>query len=221
MLKKKKWLAFGGVVMATLLIVSIFAAAFPKKKACKHVFDEGTVAIAATCTTDGKTIYTCTECGETETEVIPAGHMDEDFNADCDICSSYMFEDSSKYTEVDAVNGDLVANTWYRFYVDRELETPFQAEMIVDSWKIIVGFFNGSVLLTLNNPESSTFSSFSYYRLSSDYVDFYLPLGFNCEMSTANPNDGDAKHTLLIDENTDIYITRTGSCRFVKLIFNS
>ena len=108
MLKKKKWLVFGGVVMATLLIVSIFAAAFPKKKACKHVFDEGTVAIAATCTTDGKTIYTCTECGETETEVIPAGHTYGEWTVD--VAATCTTEGSQKrvctacgYTETESV----------------------------------------------------------------------------------------------------------------------
>ena len=62
-------------MMATLLIVSIFAAAFPKKKACKHVFDEGTVAIAATCQEEGKLVSKCEKCGEKVVTVLPkAGH---------------------------------------------------------------------------------------------------------------------------------------------------
>ena len=40
-----------------------------------HTWDEGTVTQAATCTEPGVKTYTCTECGETRTEEIPAlGH---------------------------------------------------------------------------------------------------------------------------------------------------
>ncbi len=107
MTKKKKWLAFGGVVMAALLIVGIFAAAFPKKKACKHVFDEGTVAIAATCTTDGKMVYTCTECGEVKVKRVKGGH---------NYCDPY---ESLKYCSTDEIDyeseclrcGDIVTTT--------------------------------------------------------------------------------------------------------------
>ncbi|MCD7837940.1 MAG: fibronectin type III domain-containing protein, partial [Clostridiales bacterium] len=42
---------------------------------CSHVWDEGTVTTEATCTEDGVMTYTCTVCGETKTEAIPAtGH---------------------------------------------------------------------------------------------------------------------------------------------------
>ena len=40
-----------------------------------HTWDEGEVVRPATCTEDGEIRYTCTECGKTKTEVIPAkGH---------------------------------------------------------------------------------------------------------------------------------------------------
>ena len=42
---------------------------------CTHIYDSGTVLKNATCTTDGQIKYTCTLCGETYTETIPAmGH---------------------------------------------------------------------------------------------------------------------------------------------------
>lgn len=41
----------------------------------EHTWDEGKVTKEATCTEDGEKTYTCTRCGETKTEVIPAtGH---------------------------------------------------------------------------------------------------------------------------------------------------
>ncbi len=39
---------------------------------CSHVWDEGTVTVEATAAEDGVTTYTCTVCGETKTEAIPA-----------------------------------------------------------------------------------------------------------------------------------------------------
>ncbi|MBQ7831601.1 MAG: hypothetical protein IJ393_06110 [Clostridia bacterium] len=42
--------------------------------ACTHVWNEGTVQTAATCTTDGSMLYTCTKCSETKTEKIAGGH---------------------------------------------------------------------------------------------------------------------------------------------------
>ncbi len=39
-----------------------------------HVWDEGEITTPATCTEDGVMTYTCTSCGETKEEAIPAGH---------------------------------------------------------------------------------------------------------------------------------------------------
>ncbi len=51
-----------------------------------HTYDEGVVTTPATCTEDGVKTYTCTVCGETYTEVIPAkGHTYGDFVADGDV----------------------------------------------------------------------------------------------------------------------------------------
>ena len=42
---------------------------------CYHSWGEGTVTTPATCTADGVLTYTCSRCGETKTETIPAsGH---------------------------------------------------------------------------------------------------------------------------------------------------
>lgn len=52
--------------------------------ACEHQYDEGTVTAEPTCTADGVMTYTCTVCGETKTEPIPAaGHrFGEDWHYD-------------------------------------------------------------------------------------------------------------------------------------------
>ena len=49
-----------------------------------------TTVTEATCTEDGKTVYTCS-CGDTYTEGIPAkGHHDEDVDGKCDACGLAM-----------------------------------------------------------------------------------------------------------------------------------
>ena len=58
-------------------IITVFDEA--TKPCTEHTWDEGKVTKAATCTEDGEMLYTCTRCGETKTEIIPAtGHNYED-----------------------------------------------------------------------------------------------------------------------------------------------
>ena len=45
------------------------------ENACAHSWGEGSVSVAATCTTNGKKVYTCSKCAETKTEILAAtGH---------------------------------------------------------------------------------------------------------------------------------------------------
>ena len=43
---------------------------------CEHTYENGTVIVEAGCTTVGKMQYTCTKCGQTTTELIPAKHTE-------------------------------------------------------------------------------------------------------------------------------------------------
>ncbi len=47
-----------------------------KEGKCDHTYDNGTVITEAGCTTVGKMQYTCTKCGQTTTEIIPAKHTE-------------------------------------------------------------------------------------------------------------------------------------------------
>ncbi len=47
-------------------------AAFGDIKVCEHVWDKGEITVDPTSTEDGEMTYTCTLCGETKVEVIPA-----------------------------------------------------------------------------------------------------------------------------------------------------
>lgn len=52
-----------------------YISATPRINECEHIWDEGTVTKEADCVSEGSVTYTCSECGETKTEVIAVlGH---------------------------------------------------------------------------------------------------------------------------------------------------
>ncbi len=88
---------------------------------CGHTFDDGVVTTEATCLTLGEKTYTCTKCGATDVEYIPALHAEDDcwtvttvtepgcttdgnVQYDCNVCGY------TKYKTVDAYhnNTDLL-----------------------------------------------------------------------------------------------------------------
>ncbi|MBE6927065.1 MAG: hypothetical protein E7467_01015 [Ruminococcaceae bacterium] len=77
-------------------------------KPCEHVWDEG-VTTDPTCTEDGKTVYTCTLCGETVTEPIAAlGHNFVD--GICSVCGAEetVVEDGAFVLSTELKDGDEV-----------------------------------------------------------------------------------------------------------------
>ncbi len=76
-----------------------------------HSFDEGSVTTAATCTTNGAITYTCTLCGDTQSEVIPAtGHNYEYaeengvLTGTCTVCRSTVSKYRISYSAPDFAN---------------------------------------------------------------------------------------------------------------------
>ena len=62
--------------------------------ACDHVWDAGKVTTEPTCTAAGVKTYTCSKCGNTKTEELPAlGHIDENKDELCDRCGAKLGED--------------------------------------------------------------------------------------------------------------------------------
>lgn len=126
MAKKKIGLAVVGVAVAALLTVGLVSAVFPQKKPCDHVWDEGRVAVEATCGTNGKQIFSCSECGDVKTEIIKAtgdhknvvfNEASPDFGA-CYACGVNLTD--CRYKEVVGDSITLRNNTWYRYNLINE-----------------------------------------------------------------------------------------------------
>ena len=84
-----------GYDMRNAEFTCVIGAAAPE--ACAHDWGEGTVNIAATCTTDGEMLYTCSKCNETKTEVIPAtGHTEETIPGKAATCTETGLTDGVK-----------------------------------------------------------------------------------------------------------------------------
>ena len=65
------------VLIVVLSVITAFAlAGCEDKDGCTHVWNDGEITTAATCTQDGVKTFTCTLCGETHTEVVgSSGHV--------------------------------------------------------------------------------------------------------------------------------------------------
>ena len=72
---------------------------------CAHEWNDGVVTTPATCTADGVKTYTCTKCGATKTEPVPAaGHNYVD--GVCTVCGAKQPTTGSGYTKVTAAPAD-------------------------------------------------------------------------------------------------------------------
>ena len=58
----------------------------------EHSFDAGVFTVDPTCAAEGTKTFTCTVCGSTHMQVVPAtgNHTDTDRNGRCDVCNCYM-----------------------------------------------------------------------------------------------------------------------------------
>ena len=133
------WLVFGQDIPNDMKTPSGEAAhAAP---ACDHVWDAGKVTTEPTCTAAGVKTYTCSKCGNTKTEEIPAlGHIDENKDKLCDRCGAKLGEDpkptGNKYVKAaslkdgdevvlyNAGNGKALAGEMSSYYVAGVDVTP-------------------------------------------------------------------------------------------------
>lgn len=60
------------------------------KAPCEHTWDGGTIKTSATCTSEGVKVFSCTLCGGTKNETLPALGHDPDGNNVCRRCGSVI-----------------------------------------------------------------------------------------------------------------------------------
>ena len=125
----------------------------PEHKLCaedSHIWDDGVVTKEPTCPEAGEMTYTCTACGETKTEEIPAlGHPDKNEDGVCDVCVKFYLGVSS--TNKDA-SVTTISATVYNDY-------GFVVGGFKDNAKVNAGNVSATVIMqnvaSLNAPYKS------------------------------------------------------------------
>lgn len=171
MAKKKSWLAVVGIAMAALLTVGFVFALFPQKKPCDHVWDEGKVAVEATCGTNGKQVFSCSDCGEVKTEIIKAtGVHDFEVEGTDDVavgtCHGCGVNIANMQYE-DLMFGNVKGDTWYRW----DLNSPGQDELGMSDFDVNI------VLVTLDVP--NVYKDNYFLHLCLDEYDGEYLLGYS------------------------------------------
>lgn len=162
-----KRIAACAVTAVSALSLCIFAACGSGDET--HTWDDGTVTQEATCTETGIMTYTCTDCGETKTETIPAlGHdwdagvLDETTGITtftCNRCGATMTSESGVLPGDDSNDVAIDTSQVSKIEVATEGKSNYEVgdTFSTDGWTILVTFKDGT---TTTLPLSS--SNFTY-----------------------------------------------------------
>lgn len=85
-MRKKLRRTFATISCAIVGVTALGLASACGDPSCEHTWNDGVIKTAATCTTDGEILFTCTKCQETKTESIPMGH--NYVNGACSACGN-------------------------------------------------------------------------------------------------------------------------------------
>ena len=135
--------------------------------ACDHVWDAGKVTTEPTCTEAGVKTYTCSKCGNTKTEEIPAlGHIDENKDELCDRCGAKLGEDpkptGNKYVKAASLkDGDEVV-----------LFNPAQGMAL--SKEIVATYYKTGVAVTPTDGVLETSDTAIVWTVAADGTGFNL-----------------------------------------------
>ena len=135
--------------------------------ACDHVWDAGKVTTEPTCTAAGVKTYTCSKCGNTKTEEIPAlGHIDENKDELCDRCGAKLGEDpkptGNKYVKAASLkDGDEVV-----------LFNPAQGKAL--SEEIVATYYKTGVAVTPTDGVLETSDTAIVWTVAADGTGFNL-----------------------------------------------
>ena len=135
--------------------------------ACDHVWDAGKVTTEPTCTAAGVKTYTCSKCGNTKTEELPAlGHIDENKDELCDRCGAKLGEDpkptGNKYVKAASLkDGDEVV-----------LYNPAQGKAL--SKEIVATYYKVGTAVTPTDGALETSDTAIVWTVAADGTGFNL-----------------------------------------------
>ncbi len=135
--------------------------------ACDHVWDAGKVTTEPTCTAAGVKTYTCSKCGNTKTEELPAlGHIDENKDELCDRCGAKLGEDpkptGNKYVKAASLkDGDEVV-----------LYNPAQGKAL--SEEIVATYYKVGTAVTPTDGVLETSDTAIVWTVAADGTGFNL-----------------------------------------------
>ena len=130
---KKKLLI--GILSAIAICASALTVVAYKDKGnenkCEHNYGEGVVAVEATCEEGGVKLYTCSECNEEYTEIVPAiGHTNEAMEGVAATCTDEGKTDGVKCSTCDKVivEPQVLAALGHKIVEDEAVESTCTEE---------------------------------------------------------------------------------------------
>ena len=191
--EKGNWSGYYNNSAAELFEMNFYVKSAGGETSCTHEWDEGKVTTPATCTTEGVKTFTCTKCGETKTEAIPAlGHIDANNDGKCDNCGTEMgttptneyvltneLKDGDEVIIVCAAKNMALAATYNGFYNNPVAVTPVDGKITEPVAEIVwvVGKNGDNYTFSYNGQKLAMGDSYSSMPLGEKNDQWVLEAG--------------------------------------------
>ena len=194
---------------------------YKEASGCEHVYGEGEVTTAATCTTAGIMTYTCTSCGESKTEEIAAtGHNFGDDGV-CGTCGEEQKTATLVTSIDDLANGDqvvIVASGYnYALSTNQKSNNRGQAEIEKDTANNTISW-NGDEVQVLTVEAGKTTGTWAF-NTGSGYL--YAASSSSNYLRTETTLSADSSWTISIATDGVATVTAQGTNTHNLLKYNN